>query len=354
MPPESTTVAKPDTAALVLPYRTMDSLPVEAIKAIVAKVHEVAAAVMKDGHHYGLIPGAGKQKVLLKPGAQLLCVTFQLRPMFVTLHRILDPDHVHYEVRCDLVSRATDECVATGSGAASSLEVKHRYRGAGKKCPDCDNQLRRSKFPSKETGKKGWYCWADKGGCGEEFEADDPAVAAQEVGKILNEDPHDLCNTLLKMANKRAMVDAVLNATAASDVFTQDLEDRVPFSKQGQRQANQEQAWQQFGGNWDGEKPKHASDDQCRQIENLRTELEKAGVPVADFDEKALAYNGVKTVRDLTTAQASALIGAMKMEFLRLNEIADRIVKAEAAEEKAKDPDPCPDDEGAHDDDVPF
>ena len=32
-------------------------------------------------------------------------------------------------------------------------------------------------------------------------------------------------NTVLKMAKKRALVDAVLTATAASDIFTQDLED---------------------------------------------------------------------------------------------------------------------------------
>ncbi len=40
-----------------------------------------------------------------------------------------------------------------------------------------------------------------------------------------NPDPADQYNTVLKMAKKRALVDAVLTATAASDCFAQDLED---------------------------------------------------------------------------------------------------------------------------------
>jgi len=34
-----------------------------------------------------------------------------------------------------------------------------------------------------------------------------------------------VANTILKMAKKRAQVDAVITATAASDIFTQDIED---------------------------------------------------------------------------------------------------------------------------------
>ncbi len=43
--------------------------------------------------------------------------------------------------------------------------------------------------------------------------------------KVENDNPADNYNTVLKMAKKRALVDAVLTATAASDIFTQDLED---------------------------------------------------------------------------------------------------------------------------------
>ena len=40
----------------------------------------------------------------------------------------------------------------------------------------------------------------------------------------------DIANTVLKMAKKRALVDLALTATAASQLFTQDLEDSEEFS----------------------------------------------------------------------------------------------------------------------------
>ena len=325
MPPESTTVATSAPAALAGSIRrAMTPMPVAAIKAMVDTVQEVAQAVMKDGHHYGKIPGAGERKVLLKPGAQILMVTFQLRPQFVTEHRILLPDHVHFEVRCDLVSRTTDELVATGSGAASSLEVKHRYRKAQRECPDCGTA---AIIKGKEQYGGGWLCWKKKDGCGAKFIAADGRITAQETGRVLNEDPHDLVNTLLKMANKRAMVDAVLNATAASDVFTQDL-----IEPEGRVSAQHEQTRQgSYGGNWDGEKPKRANDAQCGIIEDLRTQLEQAGHPAATFNE-ALEHYRAKSIRDLTTEQAEELITGMSGDLMRAKEMSDRIADAKAAE----------------------
>jgi hypothetical protein len=46
---------------------------------------------------------------------------------------------------------------------------------------------------------------------------------------IPNEDIFDLVNTISKMAQKRALVAAALNATGASAVFTQDQEDFTDF-----------------------------------------------------------------------------------------------------------------------------
>ncbi len=44
-------------------------------------------------------------------------------------------------------------------------------------------------------------------------------------GKVENPNPADMFNTVLKMAKKRAFVDATITATACNDLFTQDLED---------------------------------------------------------------------------------------------------------------------------------
>ena len=43
--------------------------------------------------------------------------------------------------------------------------------------------------------------------------------------KLEHDNPADNYNTVRKMGKKRALVDAVLTCTAASDIFTQDLED---------------------------------------------------------------------------------------------------------------------------------
>lgn len=43
--------------------------------------------------------------------------------------------------------------------------------------------------------------------------------------KYKNQDAFSICNTILKMAKKRALVDAVLSATRTSGLFTQDIEE---------------------------------------------------------------------------------------------------------------------------------
>ena len=43
--------------------------------------------------------------------------------------------------------------------------------------------------------------------------------------RIDNDDPYTLANTVLKMAKKRAQIDAVLTVASLSEIFTQDMED---------------------------------------------------------------------------------------------------------------------------------
>jgi hypothetical protein len=56
-------------------------------------------------------------------------------------------------------------------------------------------------------------------------------LAKVDVGKVANDQLADTYNTVLKMAKKRSHVDAVLTATAAGDIFTQDVEDTAPPSE---------------------------------------------------------------------------------------------------------------------------
>jgi hypothetical protein len=50
------------------------------------KVLEIKEKVMKEGVHYGIIPGC-KKPSLLKPGAEKLCAAFRLEPEFETTSR---------------------------------------------------------------------------------------------------------------------------------------------------------------------------------------------------------------------------------------------------------------------------
>ena len=71
----------------------------------------------------------------------------------------------------------------------------------------------------------GWFCWAKTGGCGANFPVGSVAIESQQAGRKANPDAADVVNTVLKMAYKRAKVATTINATSASEFFTQDVED---------------------------------------------------------------------------------------------------------------------------------
>src|SRR3990167_6913904 len=201
-------------------------LSVEEVVARVQKVHAIMRQAMVLDHHYGKVPGTTKD-VLLKPGAELLCMTFRLDPQYeITKER--EGEHLTLISTCTLWHIPTGQRCGSGMGSCSTREAKYAYRQAKRACPKCGaEQINKSKFPprGKPQEAPGWYCFAKAGGCGQEFAADDPAITAQITGRVANEDLADTENTVLKMANKRSLVAAVLNVTAASDIFTQDLDE---------------------------------------------------------------------------------------------------------------------------------
>ncbi|HIJ50738.1 MAG TPA: hypothetical protein HPP54_06770, partial [Nitrospinae bacterium] len=71
----------------------------------------------------------------------------------------------------------------------------------------------------------GWVCFKKKGGCNKKWQDGDSAIENLPSGRTDHDNPADYYNTVLKMAKKRALVDAVLTATAASDIFSQDIEE---------------------------------------------------------------------------------------------------------------------------------
>lgn len=182
------------------------------------KAHMIA------GTDFGVIPGTNDRKSLLKPGAEKLTELFRCTPEFTIVERTEDWDKplIHYVIRCRVIAAESGVIVAEGLGSCNSRESKYRYRNGERTCPTCGK-------PTIINGKKeyggGFICFAKKGGCGAKFADGDRSITGQTVGKVENPDVADIANTILKMAKKRAHVDAAIALARCSDMFTQDVED---------------------------------------------------------------------------------------------------------------------------------
>lgn len=195
-------------------------LSITDLTAQVRKIQEVMKAVMRVGEHYGVIPGTDKP-TLLKPGAEKLCLTFRLDPEYET-KEIMDGDHLTVISKCTLFHIASGQRMGSGMGSCSTKESRYAYRRGSRKCPKCNAE---TIIKGKAEYGGGWLCFKKKGGCGAKFGDGDATIESQSTDRVANDDKADQYNTILKMANKRSLVAAVLVVTAASDIFTQDIED---------------------------------------------------------------------------------------------------------------------------------
>ena len=135
------------------------------------QLKEFVQEVMIKGVDYGLVDGFSKP-TLLKPGAEKLCDVFGFSKTVEVINRIeqWESGVFAYEVKMTLTSKENGIIEAEGLGSCNSKEASFQHQ-----------------------------------------------------------DPYTIVNTVLKMAKKRALIDAVLSATRASRLFTQDIED---FPKQ--------------------------------------------------------------------------------------------------------------------------
>ncbi len=180
---------------------------------------------------FGVSPGTQKP-TLYKPGAEKLTELFRCTPDFEITFRIVDYEkHLyHYEVKASLSSRDSGHVLGQGLGACSSMEGRYRWRKQARKCPSCGHEtiIRGKKFDG-TVGDPGWVCWAPKDAavkaCKTKFDVNDKAITEQVVGRVENPDIDDCVNTCLKIAKKRAFVDAALALGGISDMFTQDIGD---------------------------------------------------------------------------------------------------------------------------------
>jgi len=201
-------------------------LTVPEIKARLDKIQELMRVVMRPGVDYGKVPGTDKP-TLLKPGAEKLCVLFQLGARKPVLDLKVDGDHLTVYAAVTLFHIGSDRDVYSGMAVCSTRESKYAWRQGGRACPECGLEGAIIKGRAEYGG--GWLCWKRKGGCGFKFADTDPRITQQEVERVPNPDLADQWNTVVKMAVKRAKIDATLGATGASALFTQDIgDDAVP------------------------------------------------------------------------------------------------------------------------------
>lgn len=175
-----------------------------------------------EGTDFGKIPGCGPKPTLYLPGAQKSTMYFNCFPTYKIKKDDLGTGHVEFTIRCLLFSRGSRDQVGEGVGCCSTMESKYRFRKAEKVCPKCgQNAIIRGKA---EYGG-GWICFEKKGGCKAKFADNAQAITSQPEGLVENEDLWGIRNTILKMAKKRAFVDAAITLGCLSELFTQDIED---------------------------------------------------------------------------------------------------------------------------------
>lgn len=202
-------------AAENIPLRALD------VRAQVNLIQEVMRDVMHRDTHYGTVPGCGDKPTLLQPGAHKLLMTFRLVPdPEVT---IMDMGNGHREVRCKVKLYSQGGVfLGAGVGTCSTMEGKYRFRTGPVEFTDKpvpkEYWTLRDTNPAKAKELLGEGMVAKKNDAG-------AWVCARQGGKVEHDNPADYYNTVEKMSYKRALVSATLTVTAASDIFTQDIED---------------------------------------------------------------------------------------------------------------------------------
>jgi hypothetical protein len=175
-------------------------------KHIQARVNMIQGAIkniFKKDTHYGVIPGTSKP-TLYKPGAEQLLVMFRIAPSEPKTEDLSTGDSIRYRVTRSGVSQIDGRFLGAGVGECSSDEEKYKWRR-----PVCNEEFEES---APDRKREVWR----------------KSYGKTEKIKQVRTNPSDLANTILKMADKRAMVAMTLSVTGASDAFSQDLEDLPP------------------------------------------------------------------------------------------------------------------------------
>lgn len=213
-------------------------------------IHAIMRDIMKKDVHYGVIPGCGNKPALLKAGAEKILMGFQLGVRYeivdlASLAQVNSDGFYGFRVTAALFSRSSGVELGCGIGDATTREKKWKHLYA--------------------AGNS---------------------------------------NTVLKMAKKRALVDAILTVTAASDIFTQDIDDS-DVTKCGHE-----------SGKPKTEKPQ--ADKRLSQIAAMAKEMDSS-------EEDKQRYNDLKKSVSIGAAFSAAMDDYLKWKKVSKTENADKL-----------------------------
>lgn len=211
---------------------TVSIAQVQSIMQKISQFQKVVQQTLHQNHDFGIIPGSDKP-TLLKPGAEKILMMLGLRSEFEIINSTEDFENgfFRYKIKCKLFKG--DVLITEGLGACSTKEKKYR-----------------------------------------------------------NQDGFTLDNTVLKMAKKRALIDATLTVASLSDIFTQDLEDMDLEGNSVSQQTNMKKEM------------KPASKSQIAYIQSMQKKLNLSDEQL----QSMLAKYNVDAIEKLNSSEASQFI----------------------------------------------
>lgn len=187
--------------------------PLETTKSRYAQFVEFSKEIMKDKLDYWVIPGVSKPS-LFKPWAEKLRLVYGLQAFTEKTTETLDIDRDFYDVNYMVTIKDKNGFVLwMCEGSCNTMEERYNFtawKDASKPMKDWkqdDLEIERLKaegLGKRKRGNSGWI-WQQR--------------EQVKSWKLTHK------NTIQKMAQKRAYVGAILNATGASEFYTQDVED---------------------------------------------------------------------------------------------------------------------------------
>lgn len=152
----------------------------------ISSFQKVVNETLVKGQDFGIIPGTEKP-TLLKPGAEKILMILGLSSEYSIINKVENYDAGFFAYTVQATLYKNEQLITQGIGSANTKETRYR----------------------KNTYKNG--------------------RKVEWNGEY--QDAYTLQNTVLKMAKKRAQIDATLTVGSLSNVFTQDMEDLQEFHK---------------------------------------------------------------------------------------------------------------------------